>query len=107
MRAIAQPDRRCCPRHFLARDALLVIAEPGAARFLLDGYAVQAERADLGPEGSWKLVALVAFGRARRDLLARKGKHGFANGIRGFTEIEIEHPVRIGNHGRATSGEIS
>src|SRR4051794_22129812 len=91
VRAIGQTDRRRRARHFLDRDAMLEIAEAGAAILFLDGNAVQAERADFWPEVPWKLVALVDFGRARRDLLARKGKHGLADGIRGFTEIEIEH----------------
>ena len=32
--------------------------------------------------------------------------HGLAYRIRGFAEIEIEHPMRVGNHGRAASGQI-
>jgi hypothetical protein len=27
--------------------------------------------------------------------------NGLAERIRGFAEIEIEHPIRVGNHGRA------
>ena len=81
------------------------IAEPGAAIFLLDGNPVQAERADLRPEVARELIALVDFGGARRDLIAGKIVHGFANRVRGFAEIEIEHPMRVGNHGRAASGK--
>ena len=32
--------------------------------------------------------------------------HGFADRVRGFAEIEIEHPMRVGDHGRAASGQI-
>jgi hypothetical protein len=32
--------------------------------------------------------------------------HGLADGIGGFAEIEVEHPMRVGNHGRAASGKI-
>src|SRR5216110_2541275 len=71
VRAVGQADRRRRARHFLDRDTVLEIAEPGAAIFFLDGDPVQAERTDFWPEISWKLVALVDFGRARRDLLAR------------------------------------
>ena len=30
-----------------------------------------------------------------------KGVHGIADGVRGFTKIEVEHPMRVGNHGGA------
>ena len=79
---------------------MLEIAEPGAAIFLLDGNPVQAERADLRPEIARELVALVDFGGARRDLVARKVLHGLADRVRGLAEIEIEHPLRVGDHGR-------
>jgi hypothetical protein len=32
--------------------------------------------------------------------------HGLAYRIRGFAKIEVEHPMRVGNHGRAASGNI-
>src|SRR5947207_431002 len=70
MGAVGQADRRRGARYFLDRNAVLEIAEPGAAIFLLDGNPVQAERADLGPEIPGELIALVDFGRARRDLVA-------------------------------------
>ena len=105
MGAVGQPDRGRRPRHFLDRDAVFEIAQAGAAIFLFHGDAVQAERADLGPEVARKLVALVDFGGARRDLVAREGMDGLANRIRGLAEIEIEHPVRVGNHGGAASGK--
>ena len=79
---------------------MLEIAEPGAAIFLLDGDAVQAERADLRPKVARKLIALVDFSGARRDLVVRKALHGFADRVGGLAEIEIEHPMRIGDHGR-------
>src|SRR5450631_3354677 len=72
MRAVGQADRRRRARHFLHCDAVLEIAEAGAAIFLLDGDAVQTERADLGPEIPRELIALVDVGGARRDLLARE-----------------------------------
>ena len=106
MRAVGQADRRRRARDFLDRDAVLEIAEPGAAIFLLDGNAVQAERADLRPEVAGKLIALVDLGGARRDLVAGEILHGFADRVRGLAEIEIEHPMRVGNHGRAASGQI-
>ena len=103
MRAVGQADRRRGARDFLDRDAVLEIAEPGAAVFLLDGNPVQAERADLGPEVAGELVALVDVGGARRDLVGGELLHRFADGVRGFAEIEVEHPMRVGNHGPAAS----
>ena len=100
MRAVGQPDRGRGPRHLLHRNAVLEIAEAGAAIFLLDGDAVQAERADLGPEVARELIAAVDFGGARRDLVLRKRMHGFADRIRGLAEIEVEHPLCVGDHGR-------
>src|SRR6202790_5042180 len=85
---------------------MLEIAEPRAAIFLLDGNSVQAERADFRPEVAGELIALVDFGGARRDLVAGEIMHGLADRVRGFAEIEIEHPMRVGNHGRAASGQI-
>ncbi len=106
MRAVGQADRRRGARNLLDRDAVLEIAEPAAAIFLLDGDAVQAERADLGPEVARKLVALVDLGGARRDLVRRELLHRFADRVRGFAEIEIEHPLRVGNHGPAASRQM-
>src|SRR5829696_150448 len=84
MRAVGQAYRRRRPRKLLDRDAVLEIAEPASAILLLDGDAVQAELADPGPEIARELIALV--------------------GVGGFAEIEIEHPMRVGNHGAAASG---
>ena len=104
MGAVGQPDGRRRARHLLHGDAMLEIAEPGPAILLLDSDAMHPELADLRPQLARKLVAPVDFGGARRDLVARKGMNGLANRIRGFAEIEIEHPVRVGDHGRAASG---
>ena len=90
MRAVRQADRGRCARHFLDRDAVLEIAEAGPAIFLLDGDAVQAERADLGPEVARKLIAAVDLGGARRDLVLRERMHGLADRIRGLAEVEVE-----------------
>src|SRR5215469_10203399 len=100
MRAIGQADGRGSPRNLLQRDAMLEIAEPCPAIFLLDRDAMQPERADLRPEVARKLIALVDLGGARRDLIAGEIVNGFANCVRGFAEVEIEDAVRVGNHGR-------
>jgi len=107
MRAVGQADRRRGTRELLDRDAMLEIAEPAAAILLLDRDAVQAERADFWPQVTRKLVALVDLGSSRRDLLAGERLNGFANRIRGFAEIEVEHPLRVGNHGPAASRSMT
>src|SRR6195952_5952784 len=80
---------------------MLEIAQPRPAIFLLDRNAVQAERADFRPQVAGELIALVDFLGTRRDLVAGKIVHRLAYRVRGFTEIEIEHRIRVGNHGRA------
>src|SRR4051795_7937133 len=99
MRAVGQADRGRGARHFLNRDAVLQIAEPRSAILLLDRNPVQAERAHLRPEIARELIALVDFGGARRDLVARERINGLANRVRGLAEIEVEHPIRVGDHG--------
>src|SRR6267154_1413141 len=106
MRAIGQADRRRGARNLLHRDAVLEIAEPASAILLLDGNAVQAERADFRPQVARKLVALVDFGSPRRDLVGGEILHGLAYGVGGFAEIEVEHSMRVGNHDGAASGQI-
>src|SRR5664279_3808824 len=69
MRTIGQADRRRGARDFLDRDAMLEIAEAGAAILFLDGNAVQAERADFRPQVARKRIAPVDFGSPRRDLM--------------------------------------
>ena len=100
MRAVRQADRGRGARHFLHRDAVLEIAQARPAILLLDGDAVQAERADLGPEIARELIAAVDLGGTRRDLVLRERMHRLADRIRGLAEVEVEHPVGVGNHGR-------
>jgi hypothetical protein len=61
---------------------------------------MQAERTDPGPEVARKLVAPVDLGGARRDLVCGEVAHGIADRVRGFAEIEVEHAMQVGNHGR-------
>ena len=100
MRAVGQADRGRGPRHFLHRDAVLEIAEAAAAILLLDGDAVQAERADFGPEIARELIAAVDFGGARRDFVLRERIYRLAYSVRSLAEIEVEHPMGVGDHGR-------
>src|SRR5258706_15815421 len=105
MRPVGRADRGRCPRNLLDRNAMLEVPEPRAAILLLDGNAVQAELADFRPEVAGKLIALVDLVGARRNLVAREIVHGLADSVRGFAEIEVEHPVRVWDHGRAASGQ--
>ena len=98
MRAIGQADRGRGPRHFLHRDAVLEIAEAAAAVFFLDGDAVQAERADLGPEIPGELVAAVDFGGARRDFVLRERIYRLAYSVRSLAEIEVEKQRSVRGH---------
>src|ERR1700729_3383399 len=60
---------------------------------------MKTQRAELRPEIHGKLIGLVDLGGARRDLVIREIVHGLAQRIRGLAEVEIEHPVCVGNHG--------
>ena len=99
MRAVGQADRGRGARHFLHREDMLEIAEAGAAIFLLDRDAVQAERADLRPEVARELVGAVDLGGARRDLVGGEVGDRLADGVGGLAEVEIEHFLRVGDHG--------
>ena len=100
MRAVGQADRGGRARHLLHGEAVLEIAEAGAAIFFLHRDAVQAERADLRPEIARKLVAAVDLGGARRDLVGGEVENGLADRVRSLAEVEIEHLVRVRDHWR-------
>src|SRR3954471_19256494 len=87
MRAVGQADGGGGARNFLHGAAMLEIAKARAAIFLFDGNAVQTELAELRPQVARKLVRLVDFGGARRDLMRREVAHGFADRIRRLAEI--------------------
>src|SRR4051812_37528087 len=98
MRAVRQTNRGGRARNFLQRHAMLEIAEPRAAILLLDGDAVQAKIAEFRPQIARKLVRLVDLGGAWRDLMRREVADRFAYRVCGLAEVEIEHPLRVGNH---------
>src|SRR5580692_9873432 len=66
---------------------------------------MKTQRAELRPEIHRKLIGLVDLGGARRDLVIREIMHGLAQRIRGLAEVEIEHPVCVGNHGGRPPGK--
>ena len=86
--------------NFLHGDAMLEVAEPGAAPFLLDGDAVEAELAELGPEVAREGIAAVDLVGARRDLVGGKAAHALAQHVGGFAEAEVEAADVIHAHVR-------
>src|SRR5262249_34429580 len=85
---------------FLHRDAVLEIAEPRPAPFLLDGDAVHAELAQLGPEIAWERVAAVDLVGARGDALGGKTAHAVAQHVGGLAQAEIKAARGVHAHGR-------
>ena len=98
MRAVGQADGGAGARDFLHRHAMLEIAEAGAAIFLLDRDAVQAERAHLRPQVARKNIVAVDRVGARRDTILRETAHGFAQHVDVGAEAEIEARPGIGDH---------
>src|SRR5262249_51909113 len=80
------------------------IAEARAAVFFFNRDAVQPECADFRPELARKFVGFVDIGGTRRDFVACEILDGFAKRIRGLAEIEVEGPIRVWDHGRASPG---
>ncbi len=72
VRAVGQADRGRGAGDFLHRHAMGEIAHAGAAPFLLDGDAEQAERAELRPQIAREGVGAVDLVGARRDLVLRE-----------------------------------
>ncbi len=91
MGAVGEPDRGRGAAHLLHRDAMREVAHAGAAVFLLDGDAVQPERAHRGPQLGRKAVALVDLGGQRRDLLVGEVAHRVAQQVDLGAEIMVEH----------------
>ncbi len=88
MGAVGQADRGRGARDFFHRHDVREVAHVGAAVFLADGDAEQAELAHLAPQVHRELVAAVDFGGARRDLVGRELLHGFAQGGDVFAVVE-------------------
>jgi len=85
---------------------VLEITETRPTIFLLHGNAVQAERADLGPEIPGEFIAAIDFGGARRDFVLRKRMHRLADRVRGLAEIEVEKQRLVRGH-HSTLGSSS
>ena len=91
MGAVGEPDRRRRPRDLLHGDHVGEIAHRGAAVFLGDGDAEDAERPHLAPEVGGKFVGLVDGRGTRGDLGGGECPHRVAQHAEGFTMTEVEH----------------
>ncbi len=98
VRAVAQADRGRGAADLLDGDDMLEIAEARAAEFLLDGDAVQAQLAHLGPQLAREPVGLVDLGGDRRDLGGGEALDLVAQRVGGFAQAEIERRHRIRDH---------
>ena len=95
MGAVGQADRAGRARNLLHGDAMLEIAEAGAAPLLLDRDAVNAERAELGPQIARKPVAAVDLVGERRDLVGRKPAHTLAQHVGRLAKAEVQVAVTV------------
>ena len=82
--------------NLLHGDAMGEIAEAGAAPFLLDRDAQEAERPELRPKLARKAVRAVDLGRVRGDLILGKVGDRIAQHGNIAAEVEIE-PGKAGS----------
>ncbi len=90
MGTVGEPDRGRGTADFLHRHTMREVAHAGAAIFLLDGDAVQAERAHFGPQLDREAVGPVDLGGERRDTVLGKVAHRRAQHVDFGTEVEVE-----------------
>ena len=100
MRPVGEADRAGRARDLLHRDAMLEIAEPGAAPLLLDRDPVHAELAELRPQIARERVGTVDLVGARRDLVGREAAHAVAQHVGGLAQAEIEAAQVVPQHER-------
>src|ERR1700681_4706124 len=86
---------------------MLEIAESGAAKLLLDGDAMQPERAHFRPEGAREPVLAFDLIGERRNSFAGKARHARTQEIGGLAEAEIEIGRVLCVHGSFTVGRNS
>ena len=98
VRAVGEADGGRGAAHLLDGDDVLEIAQPRAAILLLDGDAVQAELAHLGPQLAREAVGLVDLGGDRRHLVGGETLDLLAQGIGGLAQAEIERRHCVGDH---------
>src|SRR5215213_6547977 len=101
MRAIRQPDGAGRARYLLHGDTVFEVTKTGAAPFLLDGDAVNAERAERGPQVAGKGVAAVYLVGARCDFLGRKGSDALAQHVCGLAQAKAQTVDTTSRHLRS------
>src|SRR6185437_2664565 len=82
---------------------MLQIAQAEAAIGLLDGDAMQAQLAHLGPQLAGEFVGLVDLRGDRRDLVGGEAGGGFADRIGRLAEAEFQGRAVVGDHARGLS----
>ena len=98
MGAVGEADGGRGAAHLLDRDDVLEVAQARAAIFLLDGDAVQAELAHLGPQLAREAVGLVDLGGDRRHLVGGETLDLVAQRVGGLAQTEIERRHCVGDH---------
>src|SRR5712691_4806293 len=101
VRPVRQSDRGRAARDLFHGHAMLEIAHPGAAVFLLDRDPEQSEPAELGPQLPRKLVGVVDLVGPRRDPVGGEALHAVAERIDVLAETEIEASPSVGDHDRS------
>src|SRR5207248_2059485 len=85
--------------HLLHRNAVLQVAQPGAAVFFLHGDPEKAQFAQLRPEMAREFVRAVDFVGQWRNFVAAETPHRIAQEVRGVAKPEIERRIGVTNHG--------
>ena len=92
MRAIGKPDRGRGAADFLAGQQMLGITKPQPAILLRHRNAMQAQRAQSGPEVAGKIGFGIYPRRQGRDFIPREaaGAPAYRNGVLTQQQIPIE-----------------
>src|SRR5216683_4266673 len=104
MGTVGEADGSRGAAHLLHRDAMRQIAHAGAAICLLDGDAVETQRAHLRPQLDRETVGPVDLGSERRDAIFGKAAHRRAQHVDLRTEIKIEGSEPRILHGSEVGG---
>src|SRR5438477_12263090 len=99
MSAVGEPEGGAATGDFLHRNAMLEVAQAGAAIFFFNRDAVKPQFAKLRPEMAGKLVGPIDFGGNRGDFSAGKRSDAIADLLRGFAQAQIEHRILVRQHG--------
>src|SRR4051812_17589541 len=103
MGAVAEAYGRRGARDLLHRHHMLKVAEAEAPIVFLDGHAVQAQLAHLGPKLAREGVGLVDGGGDRGDLVGGEAGRGLADGVGGLAEAEFQAGSVVRDHAAGLS----